>query len=189
MNPSHTLIPSSHCYPPLLPFTFATLCTSQRRRFRVFFPRCFSATSAPPQVPKDLCGIEHLVDKLSPPVRLATSVVVFAAAASAGYGLGSKLGGCQNVAIGGAVAFGVAGTAAAYALNAVAPQVAAVNLHNYVVGLDNPFLLKKEDIDGISNRCVCIAVMYFFFLLDRRNYGFRATFGSWYGVGQLSMTN
>ncbi|RZB50828.1 protein TIC110, chloroplastic-like [Glycine soja] len=152
MNPSHTLIPSSHCYPPLLPFTFATLCTSQRRRFRVFFPRCFSATSAPPQVPKDLCGIEHLVDKLSPPVRLATSVVVFAAAASAGYGLGSKLGGCQNVAIGGAVAFGVAGTAAAYALNAVAPQVAAVNLHNYVVGLDNPFLLKKEDIDGISNR-------------------------------------
>ncbi|RDY13449.1 Protein TIC110, chloroplastic, partial [Mucuna pruriens] len=102
-------------------------------------PRCFSATSSPPLLPKDLNGIEVLVDKLSPPLLLATSAAV-------GYGLGSK--------------FGVGGAGAAYALNAVAPQVAAVNLHNYVIGLVNPFVLKKEDIDGIANR----------------NYGFRGRF-------------
>lgn len=46
----------------------------------------------------------------------------------------------------------MAGGAAAYALNALAPQVAAVNLHNYVADLDHPLLLKKEDIDRIANR-------------------------------------
>ncbi|TKY47229.1 TIC110 protein [Spatholobus suberectus] len=153
MNPSHTLIPSSHYLPPsLLPSPFVPLRTAKRRRFRVSFPRCFSATSSPPQVPKDLNGIEILVDKLSAPLRLATSSAVVAVAVAAGYRLGSKFVGSRNAAIGGALAFGVAGSAVAYALNAVAPQVAAVNLHNYVLELDNPSMLKKEDIDGIANR-------------------------------------
>ncbi|XP_027334604.1 protein TIC110, chloroplastic-like [Abrus precatorius] len=157
MNPSHTLIPSSHHHPSLLPSPFVPLRSSKRHRFRVSFPRCSSTTSPPPpplppKVPKDLNGLELVVDKLSPPLRLATSAVVVAGAIAAGYGLGSKFSGSRNAALGGAVALGVAGGAAAYALNAVAPQVAAVNLHNYVVGLDNPSMLKKEDIDGIANR-------------------------------------
>lgn len=49
---------------------------------------------------------------------------------------------------------GAAGGAAAYALNAMAPQVAAVNLHNYVADLDHPLLLKKEDIENIANRFI-----------------------------------
>lgn len=61
------------------------------------------------------------------------------------------------MALGGAVAFGVAGGAAAYALKAAAPQVAAVNLHNYVAALDDPSILKKEEIDEIANRLVSIA--------------------------------
>ncbi|XP_061339524.1 protein TIC110, chloroplastic-like [Gastrolobium bilobum] len=151
MNPSFTLIPSSQHHRSLLPLPFTPL-TSKRRCFRVSLPRCSSASSSPLPVHKDLTGVELLVDKLSPSLRLATSAAVVAGAIAAGYGLGSKFGGSRNAALGGAVALGVAGGAAAYALNAVAPQVAAVNLHNYVAGLDHPSMLKKEDIDGIANR-------------------------------------
>ncbi|MCI53135.1 protein TIC110 chloroplastic-like, partial [Trifolium medium] len=96
----------------------------------------------------DLAGIEHVVDKLSPPLRLATSAVVIAGAVAAGFSLGSKFGGSRNAAVGGAVALGVASGAAAYALNAAAPRVASVDLHNFVAGLDDPSMLKNEDIDG-----------------------------------------
>lgn len=57
------------------------------------------------------------------------------------------------------MALGVAGGAAAYALNAAAPQVAAVNLHNYVARFDDPAKLKKEDIEAIANKFVSIAVV------------------------------
>lgn len=149
-SPSSSLLPS-----PFIPLRLPS--TSKRRRFRASFPRCSSSSSpplSPPQVRKDLNGIELVVDKLSPPLRLVTSVVVVAGAVAAGYGLGSRFGGTRNAALGGAVALGVAGGAAAYALNAVAPKVAAVDLHNYVAGLDHPSMLKKEDIDGIANRFV-----------------------------------
>lgn len=120
------------------------------------------------------------MDKLPPTLRLAASAVVVAGAVAAGYGLGSKFGGSPNAAIGGAVALGVAGGAAAYAMNAVAPHVAAVNLHNYVAGLDHPSVFKKEDIDGIANR-----FLFFFISVDFYNslyylvgnYGFRDCFG------------
>ncbi|KAL9316482.1 hypothetical protein ACSQ67_017483 [Phaseolus vulgaris] len=149
---------SSHTQRPLLlPSPFH----SRRRRFRVSLPRCSSDTassppSAPPpqqhRPPKDLKGIEVLVDKLSPPARLAASAIVVAGAVAAGYGLGSRFGGNRYAALGGAVALGAAGGAAAYALNASAPQVAAVNLHNYVAAFDDPSKLKKEEIDAIASK-------------------------------------
>jgi hypothetical protein len=113
-----------------------------------------------------LNGIEILVDKLPLPARLATSAVIVAGAVAAGYGLGSKFGGSRNAALGGAVAVGVAGGAAAYALNATAPQVAAVSLNNYVAGFDDPSKLKKEDIEVIANKLVLI--LRFFLLLSVR---------------------
>ena len=98
MNPS-TLTPSHTHRPLLLPSPFY----SRRHRFRVSLPRCSSDAAAPspppptpPQrPPKDLKGIELLVDKLSPPARLATSAVIVAGAAAAGYGLGSRFGGSR----------------------------------------------------------------------------------------------
>jgi hypothetical protein len=146
MNPSSTLTPSS-----FIPLPFSLSSSSKRHRFKVSFPRCSSSSVSPP---KDLAGIEHIVDKLSPPLRLATSAVVIAGAVTAGFSLGSKFVGSRNAAIGGAVALGVAGGAAAYALNAAAPQVAAVNLHNFVSGLDDPSMLKNKDIDEIANRFI-----------------------------------
>ncbi|CAL0317757.1 unnamed protein product [Lupinus luteus] len=160
MNPS-TLTPSSSYTHRslLLPSPLLNPPLTQRRRFRVSYPRCSSSSDAdrtvpapPPRAPKELKGIEVLVDKLSPPARLATSAVFLAGAVAAGYGLGSRFGGSRNAAIGGALALGAAGGAAAYALNAAAPQVAAVNLHNYVVGFDDPAKLKKEDIEAIANK-------------------------------------
>ncbi|GAU27288.1 hypothetical protein TSUD_125690 [Trifolium subterraneum] len=148
MNPSSTLTPFSSFIP--LPFSLSS--SSKRHRFRVSFPRSSSYSSSSVSPPKDLAGIEHVVDKLSPPIRLATSAFVIAGAVAAGFSLGSKFGGSRNAAIGGAVAIGMAGGAAAYALNAAAPQVAAVNLHNFVSDLDDPSMLKTEDIDGIANR-------------------------------------
>lgn len=93
---------------------------------------------------------------MSSPARLATSAVIVAGAVAAGYGLGSRFGGSRNAALGGAVALGAAGGAAAYALNAAAPQVAAVNLHNYVAGFDDPSILTREDIEVIANKLVLI---------------------------------
>ncbi|CAJ1970745.1 unnamed protein product [Sphenostylis stenocarpa] len=154
MNPS-TLTSSHTQRPLLLPSPFH----SRRRRFRVSLPRCSSgAASTPPppppqqRPPKDLKGIEVLVDKLSPPARLATSAVIVAGAVAAGYGLGSRFASNRYAALGGAVALGAAGGAAAYALNASAPQVAAVNLHNYVAAFDDPSKLKKEEIEAIASK-------------------------------------
>ncbi|CAM8964316.1 unnamed protein product [Rhodiola kirilowii] len=101
---------------------------------------------------KELSGVQSFVDTLSPPVRLATSVIVVAGALAAGYGLGLKIGGTRNTALGGAVSVGLAGGAVAYALNSCVPEVAAVNLHNYVAGSDDPLAISKEDIEGIANR-------------------------------------
>lgn len=50
------------------------------------------------------------------------------------------------------MAIGAAGGAAAYALNACVPEVAAANLHNYVAGCDDPGAVKKEDIEEIANK-------------------------------------
>lgn len=92
------------------------------------------------------------MEKLSPPLRLVTSAIVFAGAVAAGYGLGLRVGKTQTTALGGAVVLGAAGGAAVYALNASVPAVAAVDLHNYVAGRDDPRAVKKEDIEGIAKK-------------------------------------
>lgn len=85
-------------------------------------------------------------------MRIAGSALIFAAAVAAGYGLGSKVGGNRNVAVGGAVVAGAAGAGVAYALNSCVPEVAAANLRNYVVGCDDVGAVKKEDIDAIASK-------------------------------------
>ncbi|KAL3653199.1 hypothetical protein CASFOL_002880 [Castilleja foliolosa] len=101
---------------------------------------------------RELTGVQSLVDAMSPPVRIATSALIFAAAVATGYGAGSRFGGSRNAALGGAVIVGAAGAGAAYALNSCVPQVAAANLHNYVVDCDDPGAIRKEDIDAIANK-------------------------------------
>lgn len=100
----------------------------------------------------ELSPIQSLVDAMSPPIRIASSALVFAGAIAAGYGLGLRFGGSRNAGVGGAIALGAAGAGAAYALNSCAPEVAAINLHNYVADFDDPAALKKEDIEAIANK-------------------------------------
>lgn len=100
---------------------------------------------------KELSAFQSLVDSMSPAVRLASSVVVVAGAVAAGYGLGLRIGGTRNASLGGAVVLGAAGAGAVYALNSSVPEIAALSLHNYVVGSD-PGALKKEDIESIASR-------------------------------------
>ncbi|KHG09192.1 chloroplast protein [Gossypium arboreum] len=166
MNPSLLLSPpSSHPRPLLLfPFTPNSLPRPSRRRFRVSFPRSSLSTHDQPASsseteasnifggPKELTGIQPLVQDLSPPVRLATSAVILAGALAAGYGLGLRFGGNRNAAFGGAAVLGAAGGAAIYAVNAAVPEVAAVTLHNYVAACDSPDAIKREDIENIAQK-------------------------------------
>ncbi|KAK7321410.1 hypothetical protein VNO77_32031 [Canavalia gladiata] len=157
VSEGRTMNPSTLTHHPSLLLPSPSPFHTRRRRFRVSLPRCSSdaaspSTPPPRRAPKDLKGLEVLVDKLPPPARLAASAVIVAGAAAAGYGLGSRFGSSRYAALGGAVAAGAAGGAVAYALNASAPQVAAVNLHNYVAAFDDPSKLKKEDIDAIANK-------------------------------------
>lgn len=101
---------------------------------------------------KKLTVVQSVVDSMSPPVRIASSVLIFAAAVAAGYGLGSRFGGSRNAAIGGAVAVGAAGAGVAYALNSCVPEVAAASLHNYVVESGGPGAIKKEDVEAIAKK-------------------------------------
>ncbi|CAI9776508.1 unnamed protein product [Fraxinus pennsylvanica] len=101
---------------------------------------------------RELTGVKSLVDAMSPPIRIAGSALIFAAAVAAGYGLGSRFGGSRNAGLGGAVALGAAGAGAAYAVNSCVPEVAAANLHNYVVSCDDPRAVKKEAIEAIANK-------------------------------------
>lgn len=110
------------------------------------------------------------MDKLSPPVRLATSAVVIAGAVFSGFKLGSKYGGgSRNVAIGGAVILGAAGGAMAYAMNAAVPEVAAKRLHDYVADCNDPGAVKREDIEAIASKLVFKLIFfsynYYYFLL------------------------
>jgi len=140
----------------------------KRHSYRISIIRCFTddkLTGAPANTTsgnagsnvhaifggkRELTGIQSLVDSLSPPVRIASSVLLVAGAMAAGYGLGSKFGGSKNVAMGAAVAFAAAGGAAAYSLNSCVPEVAATNLHNYVAQSDDPTSLNKDSIEAIA---------------------------------------
>ncbi|KAK8480681.1 hypothetical protein V6N13_094256 [Hibiscus sabdariffa] len=172
MNPSLLLSPPSSSHPrPLLLFPFTpNPLPSTRRRFRVSLPRnslsrhdhsppstasTSSSETEKPNIfggPKELTGIQPLVQNLSPSVRLATSAVILAGALVAGYGLGLRFGGNRNAAFGGAAVLGAAGGVAAYAVNAAVPEVAAVTLHNYVAACDGPDAIKREDIENIAKK-------------------------------------
>ncbi|XP_004296031.1 PREDICTED: protein TIC110, chloroplastic-like [Fragaria vesca subsp. vesca] len=159
--PQRSILHSQFLNPIPLRSTAASAAVP-RRRFRVSFPRNSSAqsdgaTSAPPPADvfggkRELTGVQPLVGKLSPPLRFVTSAIVLAGAAAAGYGLGLRIGKTQNTALGGAVVLGAAGGAAVYALNASAPAVAAVDLHNYVAGRDDPRDVRKDEIEGIAKK-------------------------------------
>ncbi|KAK4483071.1 hypothetical protein RD792_010247 [Penstemon davidsonii] len=163
MNPTILLTtnPSSP-HPTLLLFTpFLTASAPlrlssaplRRHRYKISPIRSSSVNTAEVFGEKrELTGVQSLVDAVSPPVRIAGSAIVFAAAVAAGYGLGARFGGSRNAGLGGAVVVGAAGAGAAYALNSCVPQVAAANLHNYVVGCDDPGAVKKEDIEAIANK-------------------------------------
>ncbi|XP_057953310.1 protein TIC110, chloroplastic [Malania oleifera] len=168
-NPLSTISSHNHLvrlshinFTPLRTWTHTRLNSlSTRRRFRISIVRSSAAGSDQPSTSvgtdvfggaKELSGFQLLVNGLSPPLRLATSVLVFAGAVAAGYGLGFRLGETRNAAVAGAVVLGAAGGGVAYALNSCAPEVAAVNLHNYVASCDDPNLLKKEDVEGIAKK-------------------------------------
>ncbi|KAK4763452.1 hypothetical protein SAY87_012890 [Trapa incisa] len=171
MNP--TLLtaspPQQHVHPSLFlnPAPFR-LGTTSRRRIRVSFRPCCSTSasydqnatsSASPSLEpdifggqKELTGIQPLVKSLSPTVRLAASAILVAGASAAGYTLGCRFGRSQTAAIGGAAVLGAAGGAAAYAVRASVPEVASVDLHNYVASLHDPWAVKREDIDQIASK-------------------------------------
>ncbi|KAF5744458.1 hypothetical protein HS088_TW07G00029 [Tripterygium wilfordii] len=172
MNPSLlTNPPSSTAHHPLLFYRFfipSSSNTIKRRRFTVSVPRSssdqpssstsLSTDSTSPSTSdifggkKELAGIQPVVEKLSPPLRLATSAILLAGAIAAGYGLGSRFGGNRNAALGGAAVVGAAGGAMVYALNTAVPDVAAIELHNYVANCDDPGAVKKNYIDGIARK-------------------------------------
>ncbi|KAL8129877.1 hypothetical protein V2J09_019032 [Rumex salicifolius] len=168
-SPNPPLLFSSFLPPTSLSLNLSS-ALPKRRRYRVSSLRCsssiaehpVSAASPPPSQPpvpadvfggrRELTGIQSVAGSLSPPVRLAGSVVVVAAALAAGYGLGLRIGRNQNAAYGGALALGAAAGGAAYALNSCVPEVAAANLHNFVADCEDPLALTKEDIDGIAKK-------------------------------------
>lgn len=89
---------------------------------------------------------------MSASVRLFASVIIFAGAVAAGYGLGLRIGGSRNASIAGAVAVGAAGAGVVYALNSAVPEVAAVNLHNYAADCRDPLALRKEAVQAIADK-------------------------------------
>ncbi|KAK1272264.1 hypothetical protein QJS04_geneDACA005895 [Acorus gramineus] len=101
---------------------------------------------------KELTGTQALADAIPPPARLAVSVALVAGAAAGGYGLGLRFGASQLAAAGGATVLGAVGGAAAYALNACVPEVAAVRLYNLVAGYGDLTKLRREDIEAIEKK-------------------------------------
>ncbi|AAF82224.1 Strong similarity to an import intermediate-associated 100K protein precursor - garden pea from Pisum sativum gb/Z68506. EST gb/W43650 comes from this gene. This gene may be cut off, partial [Arabidopsis thaliana] len=149
---------------PTLPHRFSKSECLSRRRYRVSFPRSSAASSDQLSVStqaknpgihgnkKELTGLQPIVEKMTPPVRLATSAVVLAASLATGYGLGLRLAGSRNIAFGGAAVAGAAGGAVVYALNSAVPEVAAISLHNYVAEFEDPASVTKDDVEKIADR-------------------------------------
>ncbi|KAF8397149.1 hypothetical protein HHK36_016056 [Tetracentron sinense] len=160
-SPSHPVLFSQFINPNSLHIRNPRNYLARRHPHRFSVPRSSTAYAEEPSSSanlavfggkKELSGVQSLVDGLSPSVRLASSVVIVAGALAAGYGLGYRFGGTRNTGLGGAVALGAASSAAVYALNSCVPDVAAVNLHNFVASCDDPGALKKEDIEGIAEK-------------------------------------
>lgn len=166
VNPTTTTFLSPFLNPT--PLRFTRKISQKRRHFLYNYGLSTVRSSASDKPPsssisvkpdvfggkKELSTIQSLVDAMSPPIRIASSALVFAGAVAAGYGLGVRFGGSRNAGVGGAIALGAAGAGAAYALNSCVPEVAAINLHNYVADFEDPAALNKEDIDAIANKFV-----------------------------------
>ncbi|CAN6323635.1 unnamed protein product [Urochloa humidicola] len=102
---------------------------------------------------KELTGVQPLVEALPPAARTAAELAVAAAAVAAGYGIGLRAGGgSRAVAVAGAAVLGAASLAGAAALNSVVPEVAAVELHNYVAGHDDPTSLESGEVEAIAKK-------------------------------------
>jgi hypothetical protein len=103
--------------------------------------------------PKELTGVQPLVEALPPLARAALELAVVAAAATAGYTLGTRYGGgTRTASVAGAAVLGAAGLAGAAAVNSVVPGVAAVGLHNYVAGRDDPTELEAGEVEAIAKK-------------------------------------
>ncbi|KAL9251913.1 TIC110, chloroplastic-like protein [Drosera capensis] len=167
LSPRPILFPTSTLFPNRLLSSLrpssslhSTTPRRPRRRLLISNPRCSSsaASASPAAAPslfgdkKELSGIHALVNSLPPPARYATSALVLTAAIAAGYGLGLRTVGTRAAALGAATALGAAGSAAVYVLNSCVPEVAAANLHNFVVGVDDPLSLSNADIEAIAAR-------------------------------------
>ncbi|KAJ0236048.1 Protein TIC110 [Hirschfeldia incana] len=147
-----------------LPHRLSNSHSPSRRHYRVSLPRCAATSSDQPLVStqakksnvhgnkKELTGLQPIVEKMTPPARLATSAVVLAATLASGYGLGIRFAGSRNIALGAAAAAGAAGGAVVYAMNSAVPEVAAIGLHNYVADIEDPASVTKDDIEKIASR-------------------------------------
>jgi hypothetical protein len=175
MSPSLlTSSPSTSFLSPL-PFklTPSSLTLPKRHRFRVSYPRS-SAAEYPSAITleskpddlfggkRELSGAQSIVSNLSPTLRLASSALILAGALAAGYGLGTKFGGgSRNLALGGGAVAGAAVGAVVFSLNSAVPEIAAINLHNYVSGFDDPTKVSKEEIEGIAKKSVTLILFWF----------------------------
>lgn len=102
---------------------------------------------------RELAGVQPLVEALSPAARTAAELAVAAAAVAAGYGIGLRAGGgSRAVAVAGAAVLGAASVAGAAAVNSVVPEVAAVGLHNYVAGCDDPTKLESGEVEALATK-------------------------------------
>ncbi|KAM0854931.1 hypothetical protein ACQ4PT_050108 [Festuca glaucescens] len=139
---------------PLLPSPTRGRVASARLGGRGF--RCVAAAAKGEDVfggRKELSGVQPLVEALPPVARAALELAVVAAAATAGYTLGTRYGGGSRTAsVAGAAVLGAAGLAGAAAVNSVVPEVAAVGLHNYVAGRDDPTELEAAEVEAIASK-------------------------------------
>jgi len=128
-----------------------------RLRLRLRLRAAAGETSSPGEAVfgarRELTGIQPLVEALPPAARTAAELAVAAAAVAAGYGIGLRAGGgSRAVAVAGAAVLGAASVAGAAAVNAMVPEVAAVGLHNYVAGHDDPTNLESGEVEAIANK-------------------------------------
>ncbi len=101
---------------------------------------------------QELSGPQKFLEGLPASARYATSAVIVVGALAAGYALGARVKGTQGAAVGGALALGAIGGASAFALNAAAPHVAAVQVRNALVNHSDPSSLRSTEIDAIAQK-------------------------------------
>jgi hypothetical protein len=101
---------------------------------------------------QELSGPQKFLEGLPASARYATSAVIVVGALAAGYALGARVKGTQGAAVGGALALGAIGGASAFALNAAAPHVAAVQVRNALVNHPDPNSLRSTEIDAIAQK-------------------------------------